>query len=106
MMRASAIFVMMSLASAGRNLGRNLAPEQPRGSLVKPLKFNQRLLLCNAYPSKSAVAVSKNSQPILSGGIAFQQCQYIPADVLAKDKIDFMLNDAGIEGTFEVGELP
>merc|ERR1719456_1371776 len=93
------------MASAG-NLGRKLAPEEPRGSLVKPLKFNQRLLLCNAYPSKSAVAVSKNSQPIINGGIAFQQCTYAPADVLSKDKLDFMLSDAGIEGTFEVGELP
>merc|ERR1719399_2663702 len=27
-------------------------------------------------------------------------------NVLAKDKIDFMLTDAGIEGTFEVGDLP
>merc|ERR1719161_2020271 len=26
--------------------------------------------------------------------------------VLAKDKLDFMLGDAGIEGTFEVGDLP
>merc|ERR1719446_917002 len=101
-----ALCAMIGVASAGRNLGRNLAPEETRGSLVKPLKFNQRLLLCNAYPSKSAVAVSKNSEPILNRGIAFQQCSYAPASVLAKDKLDFTLNDAGIEGTFEVGELP
>merc|ERR1719240_702513 len=84
----------------------NLAPEDSRGSLVKPLKFNQRLLLCNAYPSKSAVAISKNSEPIVGGGLAFQQCTYAPANVLSKDKLDFTLSDAGIEGTFEVGELP
>jgi len=105
-MRSIALFAMIGMASAGRHLGRSLSPEEPRGSLVKPLKFNQRLLLCNAYPSKSAVAVSKNSQPVMNGGIAFQQCTYIPQDVLSKDKLDFVLNDAGIEGTFEVGELP
>jgi len=101
-------FAMVGMASAGRHLGRDPAPvaAEARGSLVKPLKFNQRLLLCNAYPSKSAVAIQKNGQPIINGGIAFQQCNYAPANVLSKDKLDFMLNDAGIEGTFEVGELP
>merc|ERR1719387_2125062 len=94
------------MSSAGRYLGRNLAPGETHGSLVKLLKFNQRLLLCNAYPSKSAVAISKNNEPIINGGIAFQQCSYAPTNVLAKDKLDFMLTDAGIEGTFEVGDLP
>jgi len=75
------------------------------GSLVKPLKFNQPLLLCNAYPSKSAVQVQGNGKPLLDS-LAFQQCRYTDTNVLPKDKIDFMLTDAGIEGTFEVGELP
>lgn len=88
---------------AGRHLGR-LSPEG--SSLVKPLKFNQRLLLCNAYPSKSPVAITKNDQSVVPNGLAFQQCEYAPASVLSKDKLDFMLSDAGIEGTFEVGELP
>jgi len=96
-------------ASGTRNLGKkSVAPEGgDRGSLVKPLKFDQKLLVCNAYPSKSAVSVSKNGQTL--GGAAmlgFQQCKYTTTGVLAKDKIDFMLADAGIEGTFEVGDLP
>jgi len=95
---------IVEAASAGRNLGR-LAPEVS-GSLVKPLKFNQRLLICNAYSSKSPVAISKNGQAVLEGGLGFQQCEYAPTSVLGKDKLDFMLNDAGIEGTFEVGDLP
>merc|ERR1719213_1365127 len=95
---------MIAAAAAGRHLGR-LAPESA-GSLVKPLKFNQQLLICNAYPAKTAVAVSKNGQPVLEGGLSFQQCEYAPTNVLTKDKLDFMLNDAGIEGTFEVGDLP
>lgn len=74
--------------------------------MVKPLKFNQRLLLCNAYSSKSAVSVSKNGQSVLEGGLGFQKCEYAPTSVLAKDKLDFVLADAGIEGTFEVGDLP
>merc|ERR1719235_304644 len=38
--------------------------------------------------------------------IPFQSCKYVDANVLAKDKIDFHISDAGIEGTFEVGDLP
>merc|ERR1719482_259400 len=75
------------------------------GSLVKPLKFNQPLLLCNAYPAKTAVQVSSNGKPLLDS-LGFQQCRYTNTNVLPKDKIDFNLADAGIEGTFEVGDLP
>lgn len=75
------------------------------GSLVKPLKFNQPLLLCNAYESKSVVASSRNGQTIVPN-LPFQTCKYADANVLAKDKIDFVMADAGIEGTFEVGDLP
>merc|ERR1719324_1522646 len=38
--------------------------------------------------------------------LGFRQCRYAPMNLLAKDKLDFKLNDAGIEGTFEVGDLP
>jgi hypothetical protein len=102
------IFLTISgTASAGRNF-RPLAAEGG-SSLVKPLKFNQKLLLCNAYSSKSPVEVSKNGQPVLAsnvGNLGFQQCEYAPTSILAKDKLDFTLTDAGIEGTFEVGDLP
>lgn len=99
--------LLLSAALGGRHLGR-LAPDAAPSTLVKPLKFNQRLLVCNAYTSKSAVRVTKNDQPLMEGDepLGFQQCRYTPASVLAKDKIDFVLADAGIEGTFEVGELP
>jgi len=75
------------------------------GSLVKPLKFNQPLLLCNAYEAKSGVSIQKNGKEVMPS-LPFQACQYADGNVLAKDKIDFMLSDQGIEGTFEVGELP
>merc|ERR1719240_365786 len=36
----------------------------------------------------------------------FQQCKYADGNILAKAKLDFMMHDAGVEGTFEVGDLP
>jgi len=84
----------------------NVAPTKNLdGGLVKPLKFNQPLLLCNAYDSKSGVAVTKNGDPMVAD-LPFQACKYADANVLAKDKIDFNIVDAGIEGTFEIGDLP
>merc|ERR1719329_1159642 len=41
-----------------------------------------------------------------SRGLGFDECAYAPADVLPKDKIDFTLEESGIQGTFEVGDLP
>jgi len=100
---------LIGMASAAYHRGSAArAPEQQvalSGSLVKPLKFNQPLLVCNAYPSKSAVQVATNGKPMLDG-LGFQQCRYTNTNVLPKDKVDFNLADAGIEGTFEVGELP
>jgi len=100
--------VLLGMVSAAYHRGSKAAPEGGMaltGSLVKPLKFNQPLLLCNAYPATSAVQVQSNGKPLLDS-LAFQQCRYTNTNVLPKDKIDFMLTDAGIEGTFEVGELP
>jgi len=100
--------LLLGMVSAANYRGSKAAPEKAvalSGSLVKPLKFNQPLLLCNAYPSKSVAQVSANGKPLLDS-LAFQQCRYTDTNVLAKDKIDFMLTDAGIEGTFEVGDLP
>lgn len=113
MARTVALALVLAAAAGGadarKHLGR-IAPDDAAhaGSLVKPLKFNQQLLICNAYPAKSSVTISKNSQPILAGqgALGFQQCKYAPASVLTKDKLDFTLADTGVEGTFEVGDLP
>merc|ERR1719352_612503 len=100
--------VLLGMVSAVYHRGSKAAPEGGMpltGSLVKPLKFNQPLLLCNAYPATSAVQVQSNGKPLLDS-LAFQQCRYTNTNVLSKDKLDFVLTDAGIEGTFEVGDLP
>merc|ERR1719387_3518879 len=49
--------------------------------------------------------ISKNGQKVMPT-LGFQQCKYADGNVLAKDKLDFSIADAGIEGTFEVGDLP
>jgi len=78
-------------------------------SVVEPLKFDQKLLLCNAYPSKRPVAIAKNGHSVefaAQRGLGFDECAYAPAGVLAKDKLDVIIEDMGVQGTFEVGELP
>jgi hypothetical protein len=77
-------------------------------SIFKPMSFDQRLLICNAYPSGSSITVSKNEKAVTdsSHGIGFRECRYIASTVRPKDKLDLTLADLDIHGMFEVGELP
>jgi len=75
--------------------------------VVKPLKFDRRFLVCNAYPSEHAAKISKNGVALPGAtSLNFQDCQYVSSEVLPKDKLDFEVPEVGIQGTFEVGELP
>lgn len=80
-----------------------------KDGVVQPMEFNQKLLICNAYPSESPALIRKNSQVMIAedkNPINYRECRYVASRVLAHDKLDFVLKDTGIEGTFEVGELP
>lgn len=117
MMKPACLAVVFLLAGAEAIVARkhgSLRKPEPESSpesksVVKPLTFDQRLLVCNAYPHKTPVKVSKNSgQKVLAkeGGLGFKECEYSAATVKAHDKLDFELADLGVEGTFEVGDLP
>lgn len=73
------------------------------------VKVNQELLLCNAYPSKHAVEVQKNSKDVIVSkehAVPFRQCRYVQGRVQQHDKLEFSLAGSGVKGTFEVGQLP
>jgi len=76
---------------------------------VTALRFNQTLLICNAYPSKSEVGIKKNGKEVVastSRGLRFNECRYIRSHVQTNDKLDIVVKDNDIHGTFDVGELP
>jgi len=78
-------------------------------SMVKPFKFDQQLIVCNAYPSHSAVTLTKNGGEALASGknaLRFQECREFDSQLKAHDKLDLTLNAIEIHGTFEVGALP
>lgn len=105
-----------SIAVNGEDLqlqSKSLRPtetaERKRDAVVQPLEFDQKLLICNAYPSDFPVVIKKNSQVVIAdekNAINYRECRYVTSQVLAHDKLDFVLESTGIEGTFEVGELP
>jgi len=77
--------------------------------LVQPFRFDQRLIVCNAYPSASPVLIRKNGHEMLAdakNALSFRACRYIRSRVQPHDKLDMMLRDVEIHGTFEVGTLP
>lgn len=77
--------------------------------MIKPFRFNQKILVCNAYPSKSPMLVEKNRAEALADkehAISFKECRYLKGRLQAQDRLDLMLRDIEVKGTFEVGELP
>lgn len=101
----------LAVAAAGHAVSHKaLRVSSTVEGVVQPLKFKQQLLVCNAYPSDSTVAVKQNGKVVLGegneGGLPFQDCRYVSSDVHSKDKLDFVFEGSGIQGTFEVEELP
>jgi len=84
-----------------------LRPQEDDG-LVRPFRFDQRLLVCNAYPSASPMEVRQDGKALASGhdAIAFSECRYLTTRVKSHDKLDLALQGRELHGTFEVGELP
>jgi len=78
-------------------------------AMIKPMQFNQSVLICNAYPSKSPMLVHKNKAEVLADknhAIGFRECRYVKSTLKSQDRLDLMLRDIEVHGTFEVGELP
>merc|ERR1719310_822309 len=94
----------LSLGSAEQQVLRFLRPEQP---VVQPMKFHQRLLICNAYAHAQPMTVNKNDKDMLSGeGVKYRDCQYLDAQVKPKDRLNFKVKDFEVGGSFVVGNLP
>lgn len=77
--------------------------------MVKPFRFKQKVLVCNAYPSQSPMLVEKNRAETLvdkTHAIPFRECRYMKGHLKSQDRLDLMLRDVEVKGTFEVGDLP
>jgi len=78
-------------------------------SMVKPFKFEQRFIACNAYPSHSPMTLTRNGNEALASGknaLRFRECREFDSPLQAHDKLDLTLSAIEIHGTFEVGALP
>lgn len=81
-------------------------PVEPK--VLQPLDFDQQLLICNAYPGDHPVTVKQNGHEAQADqrNIRFRECRRMTSRVHAKDKLDFVFANSGIQGTFELEELP
>lgn len=94
----------LSLGSAEQQVLKFLRADPP---VLQPIKFHQRLLICNAYANSQPMTVNKNDQDMLSGeGVKYRDCQYLDAQVQPKDRLNFKVKDQEIGGSFVVGNLP
>jgi len=78
------------------------------GTVIQPMKFQQSLIVCNAYPSHSEMLVSKNGEQLanVTSPMRFRECRHLDTQLRAHDKLDLVLVGREIHGTFEVGGLP
>mmetsp|Transcript_108679 Transcript_108679/g.313852 ORF Transcript_108679/g.313852 Transcript_108679/m.313852 type:complete len:293 (+) Transcript_108679:66-944(+) len=114
MVLAPELAASLSVASAAESAlrsARDRAQKALAAGVVTPLRLNQKLLLCNAYPGDMPISASLNGKDVFGsseakGAIAFQKCQYITSHVQKQDRLDFDIGDAEVHGTFEVGDLP
>jgi hypothetical protein len=83
------------------------APAADEG-VVKAFKFDQKLLICNAYPSSSPMVAQMNGKDITDAGrpIGFRECRTLASGVQAGDRLDLSLRDVELQSTFEVNALP
>lgn len=73
--------------------------------MTAPISFHQKLMVCNAYPGGPA-KIRRNGVELKSKeALPFSQCRYVDGKIYAEDRISFQFNE-GVEGTFEVDELP
>eukprot|EP00421_Protoceratium_reticulatum_P073599 CAMPEP_0168423962 /NCGR_PEP_ID=MMETSP0228-20121227/34577_1 /TAXON_ID=133427 /ORGANISM="Protoceratium reticulatum, Strain CCCM 535 (=CCMP 1889)" /LENGTH=230 /DNA_ID=CAMNT_0008437937 /DNA_START=18 /DNA_END=710 /DNA_ORIENTATION=- len=73
------------------------------------MHFDQHLIICNAYPSTSPVEVIRNTKEVLanaSQALKFRECREMKVQVRPRDKLDLLLRDVELHGSFEVGALP
>mmetsp|Transcript_124273 Transcript_124273/g.247694 ORF Transcript_124273/g.247694 Transcript_124273/m.247694 type:complete len:277 (-) Transcript_124273:44-874(-) len=97
----------LTWAQQAPNLKEALSMEQE--GVVKPFHFEQKLILCNAYPSAKSFAVSKNGEEKLtnaSSPLRFKECRHFQSRLHTRDKLDVTLLGAEIHGAFQVAELP
>jgi len=95
-----------SVSRAAKSLRFAAPPIEP--NVVLPLTFVQQLLVCNAYPGIFPMTMKHNGHGDHDDqhDIHFKQCRRISGRMHSKDKLDFTFENSGIQGSFELGELP
>jgi hypothetical protein len=87
---------------------RTQLPPADGAELVKAFKFDQKLLVCNAYPSKGRMTVRKNTKVLLADekhAVPFRECRSFSDRVQPGDVLNLALGEEA-HGSFEVGSLP
>lgn len=79
---------------------------QGRG-VIEPIKFKNRLRICNAFAYEAALCVYLNEQERITGNtpMNYKICRDFDQELSSGDKLQFNVGDA-VVGTFAVTSLP
>jgi len=73
---------------------------------VRPLEFQRKLRVCNAYPDSAALEVYRGkTEKLGSEAMPYKSCKDFDAPLQSGDKLEFKVGDLS-SGTFAVSDLP
>uniref|UniRef100_A0A7S0FGM9 Uncharacterized protein n=1 Tax=Pyrodinium bahamense TaxID=73915 RepID=A0A7S0FGM9_9DINO len=76
------------------------------GGFVRPLEFEHRLRVCNAFPYASALDVYRGQERLTGASpMPYKDCRDFVSALRSGDKLEFRVGDASA-GTFSVSDLP
>lgn len=84
-----------------------LGTSAPQESLSVPMRFHQKLLVCNACSGWEGVKILKNDVPTKNkDSLPFNECRYVDGKIFSEDRINFLFEKESVRGSFEIDELP
>lgn len=107
----TALLAALAVPALAVNVVQSASKRSSDDSLSLPIQFSQKLLVCNAVSPDSAsfqegVSISRNDAPLKSGKpLPFNACRYVDGKVRKDDRLNFVFEKEGVQGTFEVDEV-
>mmetsp|Transcript_55684 Transcript_55684/g.129670 ORF Transcript_55684/g.129670 Transcript_55684/m.129670 type:complete len:273 (+) Transcript_55684:60-878(+) len=84
---------------------RHIGSDANELRFVRPLEFEHRLRVCNAFPYNAAMDVYRGKEKLTDKPMAYKDCRDFTAPLKSGDRLDFRVGDASA-GTFSVADLP
>lgn len=110
--RTAAFALLCAAASSHASLTQSALRQQGsietdrEAGLVRPLAFDHRLRVCNAFPNTAAMDVYRGHERLTEGTpMSYKDCRDFRTQLRSGDKLEFKVGESSA-GTFSISDLP